>query len=86
MNKGTGKRPSDTRTEVATLTAEEGTRTEQEASGEDELNDNSNSDPSFIGGFSKKKQQYMEQKIQDRSGVFNFEEDPQAYKKARKRL
>jgi hypothetical protein len=43
------KRPSDAKTD--TLTAEEG---EQDISGEE--NDNSNSDPSFIGGFSKKKQ------------------------------
>lgn len=73
------KRPSDAKTD--TLTAEEG---EQDGSGGE--NDNSNSDPSFIGGYSKKKQQYIDQRIEDRSGVFDFEADPAAYKKARKRL
>jgi len=46
------KRPSDAKTD--TLTAEEGEPTEQDGSGGE--NDNSNSDPSFIGGYSKKKQ------------------------------
>jgi len=50
------KRPSDAKTD--TLTAEEGEPTEQDGSGGE--NDNSNSDPSFIGGYSKKKQQYMD--------------------------
>jgi len=52
------KRTSETTNEVVTLTAEEGTRTDQDLPSDG--NENSNSDPSFIGGYSKKKQQYME--------------------------
>jgi len=70
------KRPSETTNEVATLTAEEGSRTDQDLASGEEEGDNSNSDPSFIGGYSKKKQQYMEQAIADRSGTYNFVEDP----------
>lgn len=39
------------------------------------------------GSFlSKKKMQYLEQKISDRSGSYCYAEDPTLYKKARKRL
>jgi len=68
------KRTSETTNEVVTLTAEEGTRTDQDLPSDE--NENSGSDPSFIGGYSKKKQQYMEQQIADRSGTYNFAEDP----------
>jgi len=54
------------------------------ASAEEE--DAENSDPSFIAGLSKKKQQYMVQAIEDKSGKFDYANDPIAYKKARKRL
>lgn len=36
--------------------------------------------------LSKKKIQYLEQKISDRTGSYNYAEDPTLYKKARKRL
>lgn len=36
--------------------------------------------------MSKKKKQYLEQDIVDRSGAYNYAEDPNTYKKARKRL
>lgn len=36
--------------------------------------------------LTKKKKQYMEQAIVDRSGAYDYAEDPQNYKKARKRL
>jgi len=52
------KRTSEITNEVVTLTAEEGTRTDQDIGSDN--NDNSGSDPSFIGGYSKKKQQYIE--------------------------
>ena len=51
-----------------------------------EEDDAENSDPSFIAGLSKKKQQYMVQAIEDKSGIFDYANDPIAYKKARKRL
>jgi len=51
-------RTSEITNEVVTLTAEEGTHTDQDIGSDN--NDNSGSDPSFIGGFSKKKQQYIE--------------------------
>jgi len=35
-------------------------------------------------GLSKKKRQYLEQEIIDRSGAYNYAEDPSTYKKARK--
>ena len=34
--------------------------------------------------LSKKKKQYLEQEIVDRSGAYNYAEDPDTYKKARK--
>ena len=34
--------------------------------------------------LSKKKREYLEQKIEDRSGQFDYQADPTAYKKARK--
>lgn len=37
-------------------------------------------------GLTKKKQQYLEQAIVDRGGAYKYDADPQAYKKARKRL
>ena len=50
-----------------------------------EAQDSSNNDTTtVIGGSSKKKQQYMEQHIRDKSGVYNYDEDPASYKKARK--
>ena len=52
-------------------------------SGEDS-GENDNSDPSFVGGYSKKKQQYVEQEIHDRSGTYRYGADPATYKKARK--
>ena len=39
-----------------------------------------------IGQLSKKKKQYIAQKIEDKTGVFSYAEDPTQYKKARKRL
>lgn len=36
--------------------------------------------------LTKKKQQYLQQAIIDRAGIIKFEEDPEQYKKARKRL
>ena len=36
--------------------------------------------------LSKKKQQYLEQAIVDRSGAYDYAQDPAQYKKARKRL
>ena len=51
-----------------------------------EEDDAENSDPSFIARLSKKKQQYMVQAIEDKSGTFDYANDPIAYKKARKRL
>ena len=38
----------------------------------------------ILTGRSKKKQQYLEQEIVDRSGAYNYAEDPTSYKKARK--
>ena len=34
--------------------------------------------------LTKKKKEYLEKAIEDKSGVFNYNEDPNAYKKARK--
>lgn len=49
--------------------------------------DNSNNDTStIIGDLSKKKMEYQEQEIQDKSGKYNYDDDPIMYKKARKRL
>jgi len=36
--------------------------------------------------LTKKKKEYLEKAIEDKSGVFNYNENPNAYKKARKRL
>ena len=36
--------------------------------------------------LTKKKKEYMEQAIVDRSGAYDYAQDPQNYKKARKRL
>jgi len=52
------KRTSEVTNEGVALTAEEGTRTDQDVPSDN--NENSGSDPSFIGGYSKKKQQYIE--------------------------
>lgn len=38
------------------------------------------------GQISKKKKQYLEQEIVDKTGKFTYQEDPTQYKKARKRL
>lgn len=38
------------------------------------------------GQISKKKKEYLEQQIVDKTGKFTYEEDPGQYKKARKRL
>ena len=38
------------------------------------------------GELTKKKKQYIEQEIVDKTGVFTYQEDPTQYKKARKRL
>ena len=47
--------------------------------------DNSRKNESTYGAIdSKKMLQYKQQEINDRYGTYNFEEDPQAYKKARK--
>ena len=35
--------------------------------------------------FSTKRQQYKEEDIEDKHGVFKFEDNPEEYKKARKR-
>ena len=34
--------------------------------------------------LTKKKKEYLEKAIEDKSGVFNYNDDPNAYKKARK--
>lgn len=34
--------------------------------------------------LSKKKQEYLQQQILDKTGTYNYVEDPQGYKKARK--
>ena len=36
--------------------------------------------------MTRKKQEYLEQVIKDKNGVFSYEDDPSRYKKARKRL
>lgn len=36
--------------------------------------------------LTKKKLQYLQQAIVDKAGVINFQDDPEQYKKARKRL
>lgn len=41
---------------------------------------------STITGLSKKKKEYLEQAIVDRSGAYEYADDPSNYKKARKRL
>ena len=51
--------------------------------------DNTNSFERTSGGtilanLSKKKQQYIEQTIVDRSGAYDYAQDPDTYKKARK--
>ena len=45
----------------------------------------SNYDFGSDAGITKKKQQYMEQKIEDKTGTYDYELDPVMYKKARKR-
>ena len=40
----------------------------------------------LLANISKKKKQYLEQQIVDRSGNYDYREDPNQYKKARKRL
>jgi len=40
----------------------------------------------ILANISKKKKQYLEQQIIDRSGNYDYAEDPTQYKKARKRL
>ena len=50
-------------------------------------NSNANSRSGAASGtLSKKKKQYIEQKIEDKTGVFSYQDDPNQYKKARKRL
>ena len=48
----------------------------------------SNEDDSDLcaAALSKKKQQYLEEQIADKNGVFDYSKDPNQYKKARKRL
>ena len=49
--------------------------------------DNTTSFEQTVGGtvsLSKKKREYLEQAITDRSGAYNYAEDPTNYKKARK--
>ena len=41
---------------------------------------------SAAANLTKKKQEYLEQTINDKNGVFKYDEDPNMYKKARKRL
>lgn len=36
--------------------------------------------------LTKKKKEYKSKNIEDKSGVYNYDVDPDAYKKARKRL
>lgn len=72
------------------------TRTDDEHTHESQPNNNTltgeedqSSFEQTAGGsaaLTKKKQQYLEQEIKDRSGNFNYADDPQNYKKARKRL
>lgn len=53
----------------------------------DDSNANSRSDTNTASGnLSKKKKQYIEQAIVDKTGVFSYVQDPNLYKKARKRL
>ena len=53
--------------------------------GDVEAQDSSNNDTTtIVGDLSKKKQQYMEQNIRDKSGEYNYDADPVTYKKARK--
>ena len=44
------------------------------------------SGPKSVRRLTKKKLQYLEKPIEDKSGKFDWETDPVAYKKARKRL
>jgi hypothetical protein len=70
--KKASKRTSEMTTDIADLTVEDTPRTEHDqnlASGED-TGENDTSEPSFVGGYSKKKQQYLEQEIRDRSGTY----------------
>jgi len=52
----------------------------------EECDNDSYSNPSTYSQISKKKQQYLEQTIQDKQGVYKYDENPDQYKKARKRL
>ena len=53
--------------------------------GDVEAHDSSNNDTTTaIVDLTKKKQQYMEQDIRDKSGAYNYDADPVTYKKARK--
>jgi len=36
--------------------------------------------------LTNKKREYLEEAIQDKNGIFCYEEDPKEYKKARKRM
>lgn len=53
---------------------------------DDDVDSSNIFDETAQGAFllSKKKREYLEQKIEDRSGQFDYEADPIAYKKARK--
>jgi anti-sigma28 factor (negative regulator of flagellin synthesis) len=69
------------------------TEAHQRASSEDDYDLSSHeeepSDPSTsLAGqnLTKKKLEYLKQQIRDKNGVFCYEDDPERYKKARKRL
>ena len=52
---------------------------------DDEAQDDSNNDTTTaMGDLTKKKQQYKDQNIRDKTGVYNYDADPVTYKKARK--
>ena len=56
-----------------------------EGSDESSISDQTSKKESSVSGkLSKKKMQFKDQNITDRTGTFNFDDNPEQYRKARK--
>jgi hypothetical protein len=59
---------------------------EEEFSDDYSMDDSMDQTLDQFGKLTNKKKEYLQEKINDKNGIFDYKRDPQEYKKARKRM